>query len=74
VWRTEKHDFFSLPLYVRRGAVLVQGIRSNTVEYDFHTEVEAVGYGLRPGEVAVTQVVAADGSVKTFEVTGAQVA
>lgn len=74
VWRTEKHDFFSLPLYVRRGAVLVQGTRSDTVEYDFHTEVEAVGYGLRPGEVAVTQVVAADGSVKTFEVSGAQVA
>ncbi len=70
IWLTEQHDFFSLPLYVRRGALIVQGKSDDTVEYDFHNDVEPVAYGLRSGELAKAHVVAADASVKIFEVTG----
>jgi alpha-D-xyloside xylohydrolase len=34
-WRTEKHDLNSLPLYVREGAVLPIGSRTDRPDYDY---------------------------------------
>ncbi|MEF2975867.1 alpha-xylosidase [Subtercola sp. YIM 133946] len=34
-WRTEQHGFLTLPLYVRQGAVLPVGARSDRPDYDY---------------------------------------
>lgn len=34
-WRREQHDFLSLPLYVREGAVIPRGSRNDRPDYDY---------------------------------------
>jgi len=34
-WRREKHDFFSLPLYIRQGSILPIGKTDKVPEYDY---------------------------------------
>ncbi len=66
-WRRETHGFDSLPLYVRPGAVLPWGARTDRPDYDYLEGLElrvfAGGAGTR--EVVVTTP---DGRSETFQV------
>ena len=68
-WRTETHDFLSLPLYVRAGAVIPTGGRSDRPDYDYLDGLELLvtprhGDGSRAVEVATP-----DGTRAEFTVT-----
>jgi alpha-D-xyloside xylohydrolase len=73
-WRTEKHGFDSLPLYVRDGAVLPIGGRDDRPDYDYLDGLTLRVYptaatgsaGLAPRAVTVTTP---DGVRATFTVT-----
>jgi alpha-D-xyloside xylohydrolase len=67
-WRTERHGFLSLPLYVRESAVLPIGARTDRPDYDYLDGLELRLYAGGDGEtsVAVTQP---DGRAATFTVT-----
>ncbi|KAJ1558661.1 hypothetical protein HK096_008008, partial [Nowakowskiella sp. JEL0078] len=45
-WAKEKHGFLSIPLLVRPGGVIVEGSRTDVVEYDFLENVNVRVYGL----------------------------
>jgi alpha-D-xyloside xylohydrolase len=66
-WRTEVHGFDSLPLYVREGAVLPIGTRTDRADYDYRREVELQVY---PGSAAcrTVRLVGPDGSSETITV------
>lgn len=52
-WVRETHGFASMPLYVRPGAVIARGTRSDRPDYDLLSEVELVAY---PGGAPVRTV------------------
>ena len=66
-WRTERHGFDSLPLYVRPGAVLPWGAHEDRPDYDY---LEGLKMRVFPGGsgVATVRVTAPDGRLHTFEV------
>ena len=61
-WRTEKYDFFSLPLFVRGGTVLPMGECETGTEYDFAENVELRAYGIKPGESYTLDIPTAKGT------------
>jgi alpha-D-xyloside xylohydrolase len=66
VWRTERHDFDTLPLYVRPGAVLPLGGRDDRPDYDYLDGLTLAVYpGDADAERSVT-VTAPDGVVAEF--------
>lgn len=81
-WQKEKHDYFSLPLLVRPGAILPLGISDDQVEYDYtkgltlavswmedgsHTQIELVdSKGTLQGSAQASRT----GNQITVEVTG----
>ena len=71
-WRRERHGFTSLPIYVRPGAVIPWGARSDRPDYDYldglRLRVFAGGSGTRDVTVA-----APDGRSETFAVDLAEV-
>jgi len=67
-WRTERHGFESLPLYVRPGAVLPVGARDDRPDYDYLDGLALQAYpGGEVGERRV-RVVRPDGSDAHFVV------
>jgi alpha-D-xyloside xylohydrolase len=50
-WRSERHGFDSLPLYVREGAVLPIGARDDTPDYDY---LDGLCLEVYPGESGST--------------------
>ncbi|MCL6605583.1 MAG: alpha-xylosidase [Paenibacillus sp.] len=48
-WRKEKHDFFSLPLFVRPNTLLATGSVDNRPDYDFAEGVKLSLYSLEDG-------------------------
>lgn len=71
-WRRERHDFLSLPIYVRPGAVLPWGAREDRPDYDY---LDGLTLRVFPGgtgtiEVAVTTP---DGRRETFSADRAEV-
>ncbi|MDD9206329.1 glycoside hydrolase family 31 protein, partial [Georgenia sp. 10Sc9-8] len=67
-WRTERHDFSSLPLWVREDAVLVTGHAPDSPEYDYaHDALVTVYPGDASRSVPVTHP--GTGQVTTFTVT-----
>ena len=71
-WRRERHDFLSLPIYVRPGAVLPWGAREDRPDYDY---LDGLTLRVFPGgtgtiEVSVT---APDGRSEAFSVDRAEV-
>jgi alpha-D-xyloside xylohydrolase len=67
-WRTEKHGFLSLPLYVRESAVLPIGARTDRPDYDYLDGLELRVYAGGDGETSIA-VTAPDGREATFTVT-----
>jgi len=67
-WRSEHHGFLSLPLYVREGAVLPVGARTDRPDYDYLDGLELRVYPGPDGETSLT-VTAPDGRDATFTVT-----
>ncbi|WP_062205394.1 alpha-xylosidase [Demequina salsinemoris] len=67
-WVTEHHGFESMPLYVREGAVLPRGTRTDRPDYDFLTEVELEVY---PGADGDRRIVleGSDGATDTVTVS-----
>ncbi|MCU1482348.1 MAG: alpha-xylosidase [Subtercola sp.] len=68
VWRTEQHGYLSVPLYVREGAVLPVGARSDRPDYDYLDGLVLAVYAGAPGTRVVT-VTNPDGSSAQFTVT-----
>jgi alpha-D-xyloside xylohydrolase len=56
-WRRESHDFDSLPLWVREGAVIVTGARSDRPDYDYTDDALVTVY---PGFTGVREVAIAN--------------
>lgn len=66
-WRRERHDFLSLPLYVRAGAVLARGARGDRPDYDY---LDGLVLEVHPGltEQRELRVTRPDGSEGRFRV------
>jgi alpha-D-xyloside xylohydrolase len=66
-WHREQHDFLSLPLYVRAGAVLARGRRGDRPDYDY---VDGLVLEVYPGEIAksTVRVTRPDGSEALFRI------
>lgn len=66
-WHRERHDFLSLPLYVRAGAVLARGARGDRPDYDY---VDGLVLEVYPGEIGEREVrvTRPDGSEVLFRV------
>lgn len=70
-WRTEVHGFDTLPLYVREGAVLPIGARSDVADYDFLDGLVLRAYPGPDGDTAVTVTDHVSGAATVFTVTRA---
>lgn len=46
-WRNEKHDYLSIPLWVRENSIIPTGIRAERADYDFADNLELKVYGLK---------------------------
>lgn len=71
-WRRENHGFTSLPLYVRSGAVIPWGARSDRPDYDYLDGLTLRVFPGGSGEKSVT-VTAPDGTSRAFTVDLADV-
>ena len=68
-WRREQHGFDTLPLYVRSGAVVPIGARTDRPDYDYLDGLELrVFPGLEAGQERVVEVVTPDGVSATYAV------
>ncbi|MDH2413271.1 alpha-xylosidase [Nocardioides sp. CER19] len=68
-WRRERHGYDSLPLYVRAGAVLPVGARTDRPDYPYLDGLELrVFPGLAAGEERVVEVVEPEGVAASFHV------
>ncbi|MBZ5738975.1 alpha-xylosidase [Nocardioides mangrovi] len=68
-WRRERHALDSLPLYVRGGAVLPIGARTDRPDYDYRDGLELrVFPGLTPGEQRTIEVVVPTGEVARYRI------
>ncbi|KNY07656.1 alpha-xylosidase [Microbacterium sp. GCS4] len=66
-WRRETHGFDSLPLYVRPGAALPWGARTDRPDYDYHEGLRIRVFPGRTGAASVT-VTTPDGAARTYDV------
>ncbi len=71
-WRTERHGFDSLPLYVRPGAVIPWGAREDRPDYDYLDGLTLRVFPGGSGQAEIT-VTAPDGRAETFRVDRAEV-
>ncbi|MNC30134.1 Alpha-xylosidase [compost metagenome] len=55
-WRKEKHDFFSLPLFVRQNSLLATGSVDSRPDYDFVDGVKFGLYSLEDGAATAATV------------------
>jgi alpha-D-xyloside xylohydrolase len=66
-WRRERHGFTSLPVYVRPGAVIPWGARTDRPDYDYLEGLQLRVFTGGSGTAEVT-VTAPDGRSETFTV------
>ena len=71
-WRRERHGFTSLPIYVRPGAVIPWGARSDRPDYDYLDGLRLRVFAGGSGTTEVT-VTTPDGRSETFAVDLAEV-
>jgi alpha-D-xyloside xylohydrolase len=60
-WRTEQHDYYSLPLLARDNSILVTGKTDTTPDYDYLDSVTVTLYDLHPEEEAFAEIFSAGG-------------
>ncbi|MGE5612861.1 MAG: alpha-xylosidase [Bacillota bacterium] len=82
-WKTEYHDYFSLPLMVRENSIIAMGSEDSRPDYDYASGVELHLFELKDGASASTVVynlggkaelecsAARNGNTITLEATGA---
>ncbi|MEV4363778.1 alpha-xylosidase [Nonomuraea sp. NPDC049625] len=68
-WRTERHGFTSMPIYVREGAVLPVGARDDRPDYDYLDGLTLRVYPGPDGETTLTVTDHASGEPARFTVT-----
>ncbi len=73
-WYREKHDYFSIPLYVREGSVVAIGDKDCGAVYDYAQDVRFQVYGLKDGQTAGTVVYGAAQSVDGASAGESQIA
>ena len=61
VWRREKYDYMSLPLFVRENSLLALGGRDDRPDYDYADGVTLRLYALQDGKIAQADVPAQTG-------------
>ncbi|WP_297082150.1 alpha-xylosidase [uncultured Demequina sp.] len=71
-WVRETHAFDSLPVYVRPGAVIPRGARSDRPDYDWMDGLTLEVYGAGDTVDSAVHVVAPDGTRVEFTVTGSR--
>jgi alpha-D-xyloside xylohydrolase len=62
-WHKEKHDFQSLPVYVRDNTLLALGYNDQKPDYAWHEGTAFQLFNLDDGREAICEVPAADGSI-----------
>ena len=67
-WRNEKHDFLSLPLYVRPNSLIAWGSRDDRPDYDYADGAVFAAYGLDERAEASAAIVDAAGA-EVFRLT-----
>ena len=72
-WRRERHGFTSLPLYVRPGAVIPWGARSDRPDYDYLDGLRLRVFAGRIGHARRSPSTTPDGRSETFTVDLAEV-
>jgi alpha-D-xyloside xylohydrolase len=68
-WRTEHHGFDSIPLYVREGAVVPVGARTDRPDYDYLDGLTLRVYPAGPGVQKTVTVTTPDGKSQPFIVS-----
>ncbi|OFS12892.1 MULTISPECIES: alpha-xylosidase [Hafnia] len=63
-WRKERHDFNSLPLYVRPNSLIAIGNNSQKPDYDYTDSTAFHLFALEDGALAQAVIPAADGSTQ----------
>jgi alpha-D-xyloside xylohydrolase len=69
VWRRERHDFFSLPLWVREGTVLPTGSRTDRPDYDYLDGLTVTVYPGGDGSTDLRVTDPTTGTAATFAVS-----
>ena len=69
-WRTETHGFDSLPLYVREGAAIAVGNRTDRPDYDYLDGLTIRLYGVASQLDMTMPIVQPDGSVHSLRISG----
>ncbi|MCH5341025.1 MAG: alpha-xylosidase [Acetatifactor sp.] len=59
-WYREKHDYLSIPLYVREGSIVAMGACDNNAVYDYAEGAALRVYALKPGRTAETVIFSGD--------------
>ena len=59
-WRTEKHDYFTMPLLARDNSALVTGKSDDQAEYDYLEGVTVTLFELHENRPVASEVFAAD--------------
>jgi alpha-glucosidase (family GH31 glycosyl hydrolase) len=62
-WLREKHDFLSLPIYVRPGTVLPIGADATKPDYDYTRGLTLKLYGFDEGHCAVCRIPTLEGKI-----------
>ena len=70
VWRTETHGFDTLPLYVREGAAIAVGNRTDRPDYDYLDGLTIRLYGVASQLDMTLPIVQPDGSVHSLRISG----
>jgi alpha-D-xyloside xylohydrolase len=68
-WRTERHGFDSIPIYVREGAVLPIGARNDRPDYDYLDGTTLIVYPTREGKTRELIVTEPGGHAARFVIT-----
>ena len=63
-WYREKHDYLSIPLYVRENTILALGARDDDAVYDYADGVQLRVYALQDGKTAETVVYSGDNQIQ----------
>ncbi len=56
-WIKEKHDYLSIPMFVRPNSLIAVGCEENKADYDYAQDVKVIAYQLEEGKMTQTEVI-----------------